>query len=225
MAIADSIRQIRSTLPPHVRLVAVSKTKPPEDMMEAYGAGQRLFGENKAQELAAKHPRMPADTEWHFIGHLQTNKVKIIASLVSMIHSVDSLRLLQVIDREASLFGRVIPCLLEFRIAGEETKFGLSRTEAETLLRSPEFARLRHVTIAGVMGMASFTDDMNQVRSEFRSLRENFEGLKKEFFPGHQGFREISMGMSSDYRIAVEEGSTMVRIGTTIFSERVYPGI
>lgn len=223
MVIADSIRQIRSTLPLQVRLVAVSKTKPPEDMMEAYGAGQRLFGENKAQELAAKYPRLPADTEWHFIGHLQTNKVKIIAPLVSMIHSVDSLRLLQVIDREASLLGRVIPCLLEFRIAGEETKFGLSRTEAETLLRSAEFAGLRHVTIAGVMGMASLTDDMNQVRREFRSLRENFEGLKKEFFPGHQDFREISMGMSSDYHIAVEEGSTMVRIGTTIFSERVYP--
>lgn len=204
----------------NVTLVAVSKTHPPERIREIYRLGQRIFGENRAQEMLEKHAALPVDIEWHLIGHLQTNKVKYIAPFVRMIHSVDSLRLLQEIDRQAAKANRVIDCLLQFYIADEATKFGLDETEARELLSGAEFAAMKNVRICGVMGMATFTDDTAQVRAEFRHLKQIFENLKKAFFAESPHFREISMGMSGDWRIAVEEGSTMVRIGSLIFGER-----
>lgn len=222
MTIADRLNRIIQNLPEGVRLAAVSKTHSPEQIMEAYQAGQRCFAENKAQELAAKYPVLPADIEWHFIGHLQTNKVKYITPFVAMIHSVDSLRLLQAINREANKNDRIIPCLLQFHIAGEETKFGLSPEEADYLLRSAEFRVLQNIRIAGVMGMATFTEDWQQVRTEFRNLKNIFDRLKRDFFSEDPHFREISMGMSDDYSIAIEEGSTLVRIGSSIFGARNY---
>ena len=204
----------------NVTLVAVSKTHPPERILEIYGLGQRIFGENRAQEMLEKHAALPADIEWHLIGHLQTNKVKYIAPFVRMIHSVDSLRLLQEIDRQAAKANRVIDCLLQFYIADEATKFGLDEAEARELLSGPEFSAMKNVRICGVMGMATFTDDTVQVRAEFRRLKRIFEDLKTTFFPKSPHFREISMGMSGDWRMAVEEGSTMVRIGSLIFGER-----
>ncbi len=218
--IAENIRFIRSTLPGNVRLIAVSKTKSVDDIMEAYRAGQRMFGENKAQEICAKYPLVPPGIEWHFIGHLQTNKVKMIAPFVAMIHSVDSMKLLRVIDREAGLCNRVIPCLLEFKIAGEETKYGLTYGEAAEMVESESFAKLEHVSVAGVMGMATYTDDLQQVSEEFRTLKLIFDRLRQNYFSGSSAFREISMGMSGDYLIAVREGSTLVRIGSSIFGER-----
>ncbi len=217
MTIADQLLAVRSRLPAGVKLVAVSKNRPAADILEARAAGQRAFGENKAREMAAKRELLPPDTEWHFIGHLQTNKVKYIAPFVSMIHSVDSLKLLRAIDAEAARYNRVIPCLLQFHIAEEETKSGLSPGEAEAMLISGEWKALRHVSLAGIMGMATFTSDREQIRKEFRMLRYLFMDLRSRFFDGNPFFSEISMGMSSDYDIAVEEGSTMVRIGTTIF--------
>jgi len=222
MGIGENIRRVSETLPPQVKLVAVSKTKPVDDILQAYQAGQRAFGENKVQELTAKQPLLPADVEWHFIGHLQRNKVKYIAPFVSLIHSVDSLKLLEVIDREAAKNQRTIRCLLQFHIAAETTKFGMSPEEARDLLRSGEFNALNHVQISGVMGMATFTDDREVVRREFRQLKNIFDLLKEEFFSEDTHFREISMGMSDDYLVAVEEGSTLVRIGSTIFGERQY---
>lgn len=204
----------------NVRLVAVSKTHPPERILEIYRQGQRLFGENRAQEMLEKHAALPADIEWHLIGHLQTNKVKPIAPFVRLIHSVESLKLLQEIDKQAFKNNRVIDCLLQFHIAQEETKFGLSETEAHNILSSEEFRQLKNVRVCGVMGMATFTDDEMQVRREFRHLKAIFEKIRQEFFPNTAHFREISMGMSGDWRIAVEEGSTMVRIGSLIFGER-----
>lgn len=202
----------------HVRLIAVSKTQPPARMLELYRQGQRDFGENRVQEMLAKQAALPADLHWHLIGHLQTNKVRLIAPFVHMIHSVDSLKLLREIDQQALKAGRVIDCLLQFHIAAEETKFGLDETEARALLNSPDFQRMQNVRICGVMGMATFTDDETRVRAEFRGLRDLFDRLKNEFFPTAPWFREISMGMSGDWRIAVEEGSTMVRIGSLIFT-------
>lgn len=222
MTIADRLTRIIHNLPDGVRLAAVSKTHSPAEIMEAYEAGQRCFAENKAQELAVKHQELPKDIEWHFIGHLQTNKVKYIAPFVAMIHSVDSLRLLQVINREAEKNDRIIPCLLQFHIAGEETKFGLSIQEAGLLLNSGEFHAMQNIRIAGVMGMATFTEDWQQVRKEFRNLKNIYEELKKDFFSGSPAFREISMGMSDDYSIAIEEGSTLVRVGSSIFGARNY---
>lgn len=204
----------------HVTLVAVSKTHPAERILDLYRQGQRIFGENRAQEMATKYDILPKDIQWHLIGHLQTNKVRNIAPFVTMIHSVDSLRLLQEIDKQAQKNGRVIDCLLQFHIAAEETKFGLDEQEAQDLLSSPEYPSMSGVRICGVMGMASFTEDQNQVRSEFRRLRAIFQGLKHSFFPKDTYFKEISMGMSGDWEIAVEEGSTMVRIGSLIFGER-----
>jgi len=220
MTIAENILSMRNRLPQNVRLIAVSKTKPISALMEAYQAGQRLFGENKAMEMASKSPEMPADTEWHFIGHLQTNKVRVIAPFVACIHSVDSPRLLCEIDKEAGKLRRIIPCLLQFHIAEEETKFGLSQEEASTLLESATFAALQNVKIVGVMGMATFTPEQEQVRKEFRSLRDVFIRLKERFFLDQPEFKEISMGMSDDFQVAVEEGSTMVRIGSALFGER-----
>lgn len=222
MTIAENLIRIKASLPEHVTLVAVSKTHTAEEIREAYNAGQRCFGENKAQEVAAKQPTLPGDTEWHFIGHLQSNKVKYIAPFVSVIHSVDSLKLLQVINREARKNNRVIHCLLQFHIAEEETKFGLSYDEAVGLLEVEECKTLRHVKIIGIMGMATFTDDISQVRKEFRQLKRYFEKLKAEYFPENSEFREVSMGMSDDFSVAIEEGSTMVRVGSSIFGQRCY---
>ena len=220
--VKDSLLKVRSTLKEGVQLIAVSKTKPVEDLQEAYDAGQRLFGENKALEMRDKHAVLPEDIEWHFIGHLQTNKIKYIAAYVRMIHSIDSLNLLEAVDKEARKHDRVIDCLLQFHIATEETKFGLNMDEARALLESPEYAAMEHVRIVGVMGMATNTTDRELVRREFRTLREYRDQLAEKYFKGHEEFREISMGMSHDYDIAMEEGSTMVRIGSTIFGARDY---
>ncbi len=222
MSIAENIDMVKSHFPAQVQLVAVSKTKPVEMLMEAYNNGQRAFGENKVQEMVAKFEAMPKDIEWHFIGHLQTNKIKYMVSFVHLIHGVDSFKLLKTIDAEARKVGRIIPCLLQFHIAEEETKFGLSLNEATEMLESGEFKQLENVRLSGVMGMATFTDDETQIRKEFRNLKSIFDRLKTDFFASHPDFREISMGMSGDYLIAVEEGSTMVRIGSTIFGERNY---
>ena len=222
MSIAENIDLIKKSLPERVKLVAVSKTKPAEMLMEAYDCGQRLFGENKVQEMVSKYELLPKDIEWHFIGHLQTNKIKYMASFVSMIHAVDSLKLLKSINAEAAKAGRVIPCLLQFHIAEEETKFGLSYEEAAGLLESGEYKSLSNISVSGVMGMATFIDDEDQVKREFSCLKSYFDRLKTDYFADDDRFREISMGMSGDYQIAVNEGSTMVRIGSTIFGERIY---
>ena len=218
MSIKDNLHHIEKELPPMVRLVAVSKTKPVEAIEEAYAAGQRVFGENKAQEMALKYEQLPRDIEWHFIGHLQTNKVKYIAPFVSLIHSVDSLKVLKEINKQAGKNKRVIDCLLQFHIAEEATKFGLNMEEAEEIIGvKDDFA---NVKLVGVMGMATFTPDKAQVRREFQQLYGYFETLKKKFFADDESFKEISMGMSGDYRMAIEEGSTLVRIGTLIFGKR-----
>jgi len=222
MSIAEKIEEIKSNLPKTVKLVAVSKTKPAELIMEAYNQGQRAFGENKVQELLAKYEELPRDILWHFIGHLQTNKVKYIAPFVHLIHGVDSFKLMKAINQEAKRNGRIISCLLQFHIAEEETKFGFSLDEVLEILNSEEFANLGNIRIAGVMGMATYTDDTAQIRKEFSMLRFIFETLKKDYFSENLNFKEISMGMSGDYLIAIEEGSTMVRIGSTIFGERNY---
>lgn len=220
--IQDNLNKVRATVAQGVRLIAVSKTKPVEDLQEAYAAGQRLFGENKALEMRDKHAVLPEDIEWHFIGHLQTNKIKYIVRYVSLIHSIDSLALLQAVDKEAAKCDRVVDCLLQFHIATEETKFGLDIAEAEALLQSPEYAAMKHVRIVGVMGMATNTDDRELIRSEFRTLRSYRDMLAERYFAGHEEFREISMGMSGDYDIAMEEGSTLVRVGSAIFGARNY---
>ena len=220
--IKENYNKILATVPAPARLIAVSKTKPIEDLQEAYEAGARLFGENKALEMRDKHQALPEDIEWHFIGHLQTNKIKYIASYVSLIHSIDSLNLLQAVDKEAAKHGRVIDCLLQFHIASEETKFGLDMAEAQALLASEEYKAMQHVHIVGVMGMATNTDDMELVRREFRTLRQYRDELKEQFFAHDDGFKEISMGMSGDYPIALEEGSTLVRVGSSIFGARNY---
>ena len=222
MSIANNINDIRKQLPAQVRLIAVSKFKPAEDILEAYEAGQRLFGENKAQEMTAKHEVLPKDIEWHFIGHLQTNKIKYIIPFVHCIHSIDSAHLLAEVERHAAKAGRVVPCLLQFHIATEETKFGFSMEEAEEMLQSADFKNWKHVEICGVMGMASNTENSSQVRQEFRHLKTIFDHLKNKYFPQQEIFREISMGMTGDYPIAVEEGSTLVRIGSAIFGARNY---
>ncbi len=220
--IAENLQRIRAELPKGVLLVAVSKTKPVEDILEAYRAGQRDFGENKVQEMVTKKDQLPADIRWHMIGHLQTNKVKYIVPFVHLIHSVDSLKLLRTVDKEARKVNKVQDVLLEIHIAKEPSKFGFVFEDLLALLREGAWRELTHVRICGVMGMATFTDDREQVRSEFRYLHECFDRLQQEFFSETTHFREISMGMSGDYPIAVEEGSTIVRIGTLIFGERNY---
>lgn len=209
-------------LPANVKLIAVSKLHTVDEIYTAYKAGQKIFGENKAQELSSKYPELPEDIEWHFIGHLQTNKVKYIAPFVSCIHSVDSYKLLMEINKYAKKNNSVINCLLQFYIATEESKFGFTLSEAVSLLNMPEYKELNNVKICGVMGMASFTDDNDLIRSEFKELKNIFDILKLDFFNENEAFKEISMGMSQDYQIAIEEGSTMVRIGTAIFGERNY---
>lgn len=216
MPVKENLIQLKNSLPSHVTLVAVSKTKPNEAILEAYEAGQRDFGENYVQELVDKHEQLPKDINWHFIGHLQSNKVKYIAPFVYLIHGVDSVKLLQEINKQAQKNDRVINCLLQIYIAQEETKFGLSFEECEIFLRSELFSQLKNVKILGFMAMASNTGDQDQIRKEFHSLKEfasrsltlNFEPLV------------LSFGMSSDYKIAIEEGSNMIRIGSSIFGER-----
>lgn len=222
MEIGKNIIEIKSKLPEKVRLVAVSKTKPNEDIMAAYAVGHRVFGENKIQDLTRKYEELPKDIEWHFIGHPQSNKVKYIAPFISLIHGVDSLKLLKTINKEAKKSDRVISCLLQFHIAEESSKFGLNEAEAAIILESDEFKTLQHLEIAGVMGMATYTDDENQIKNEFRILKHIFDRLKKRYFAENNSFKEISMGMSGDYFLAIEEGSTMVRIGSTIFGRRNY---
>lgn len=215
--LTDILRELAAT---GTTLVAVSKTHSAERVLDIYRQGQRIFGENRAQEMLEKYEALPKDIEWHLIGHLQTNKVKFIAPFVRMIHSVDSLKLLEEIDKQAVKNNRVIDCLLQFHIANEESKFGFDEAGAHDMLSGNIFPLLKNVRICGVMGMATFTDDLEQVRSEFRHLKTIFERLKREFFRDVPYFREISMGMSGDWRIAIEEGSTMVRIGSLIFGER-----
>ncbi len=220
MSIQNNIKKIVDELPQHVKLVAVSKTKPVADIFEAYELGQKIFGENKAQEMIDKQLLLPENIQWHFIGHLQTNKVKHIAQFVSMIEAVDSLKLFKEINKQALKNNRIIKCLMQFHIAGEETKFGLDITEAEEILNNEEFQSLKNIQINGVMGMATFTENMSQIRSEFKQLKKIFDFLKKTYFQDSEYFRELSMGMSGDYKIAIEEGSTIVRIGSLIFGER-----
>jgi pyridoxal phosphate enzyme (YggS family) len=219
-SISKNLKKIKEQLPEGVTLVAVSKTKPAEMILDAYNCGQRIFGENKVQELVEKEEKLPKDIEWHMIGHLQRNKVKYIAPFVALIHGVDTMRLLHTIDKEADKNERVIPCLLQIHIASEETKFGLDKTELFDLLRSDDFRAFQNVKIKGLMGMATFTDDQSKVASEFRTLKNLFLETKNEFFKDDEDFSVISMGMSGDYKIAVDEGSTMVRIGSSIFGER-----
>lgn len=218
--IAERILQLKKELPASVNLIAVSKTKPNADIQVAYDAGQRVFGENKVQELVDKYETLPKDIEWHLIGHLQTNKVKYVAAFVHLIHAVDSLKLLQEINKQAKKNDRIINCLLQFFIASEETKFGFSFEEAQEMLASPEFFELKNIQIVGVMGMASFVDDNAQVEKEFNELHNYFQLLKSSVFKFNENFKEISMGMSGDYKIAVDQGSTMVRLGSTIFGSR-----
>jgi pyridoxal phosphate enzyme (YggS family) len=218
--IEDRLKELKHSLPEGVTLVAVSKTKPSALILEAYEAGQHDFGENKVQEMAEKASILPKDIRWHLIGHLQTNKVKYIAPFVHLIHSVDSLKLLAEINKQALKNNRIIDCLLQFHVAQEETKFGLSIEEAEELLKSSEYANMKNIRLVGVMGMASFTENKMQVRKEFRELYTIFDYLKHTYFNHLDFFKERSMGMSSDYKIAEEEGSTMIRIGSTIFGER-----
>jgi PLP dependent protein len=220
MQIAENIRRLKQSIPSGVRLVAVSKTVPESVIMEAYQSGHKLFGENRVQDLIKKQAKLPADIEWHMIGHLQSNKVKFIAPFVSLIHSVDDADLLSVINREALKNKRILPCLLQLRIAKEETKYGLTLQKATEILSSPEFRSMENVRITGLMGMATFTDDTATVRAEFRYLSSCFRQIKADFFSAAPQFCELSMGMSGDYRIALEEGATLLRIGTLIFGSR-----
>ena len=222
MSILENIRKLEAEIPGHVAIIAVSKRKPVEDILQAYEAGHRIFGENRVQELIEKQPLLPGDISWHMIGHLQANKVKYIAEFVDMIHSVDSLKLALAIDKEAQKNGRVIPVLLQMHIADEESKFGFNEDELNSLLDSPEFSVLKNLRIDGLMGMATYTQDLDKIRSEFRYLRDVFSRVKNAYFAGSDHFRQISMGMSGDYEIAIEEGSTMIRVGTVIFGARTY---
>jgi pyridoxal phosphate enzyme (YggS family) len=218
--IVKNLVNVQDSLIENVKLIAVSKTKPASDIQTLYDAGQRAFGENKVQELAEKYEVLPKDIEWHLIGHLQTNKVKYIAPFVHLILGVDSFKLLKEINKEGVKCKRIIPCLLQFHIAQEETKFGFSFEEAQEMLESNEFVELQHVAIHGVMGMASFTEDENQIHEEFQTLHNFFQLIKSHNFKFNPMFKELSMGMSGDYKIAMEEGSTMVRVGSTIFGSR-----
>lgn len=221
MSIADNIKELKKETDfNNVTLVAVSKTKPAEDILEAYHAGQRVFGENMVQELIEKQEQLPKDIEWHLIGHLQTNKVKYIAPFISLIQAVDSLKLLQEINKQALKNNRVIDCLLQIYIADEDTKFGLGYDEAIELLRSAEFAEMKNVRIRGLMGIATNTDNQKQLKEEFYELDTFFDGIKQSFFRKDDNFNELSMGMSADYKLAMQQGSTMVRLGSTIFGRR-----
>ena len=217
--IRENLQHILNDIPSNVQLVAVSKTKPNEDILIAYDSGQRHFGENKVQELNQKQQQLPKDINWHMIGHLQTNKVKYIAPFIHLIHGVDSIKLLKEINKQAKKNNRTIECLLQFHIASEQSKFGLSRAQAIEIIRSDEFNALNNVCVKGVMGMASFTSDHNQVEEEFSVLKAIFDELKN-ITPYPNSFNCISMGMSGDYKIAIKKGSNMIRIGSTIFGSR-----
>lgn len=218
--IQDNLKKIQETIPSGVTLVAVSKTKPAEMILDAYAAGQRHFGENKVQELTEKQEQLPKDIYWHLIGHLQTNKVKYIAPFVHLIHAVDSLKLLKEINKQAKKNNRIISCLLQFHIATEDTKFGITRAEAEELINSDAYQEMENVKLCGVMGMATFTDNESRVREEFHHLKNEFEYFREKYFSDTDQFSIISMGMSGDYQLAIEEGSTMVRVGSSIFGQR-----
>lgn len=218
MSIKNNLNEFKSILPEHVTLVAVSKTKPVCDLMEAYNAGQRVFGENKIQEMVEKYEQMPKDIQWHMIGHVQRNKVKYMAEFVSLIHGVDSFKLLKEINKQAKKYDRVIDCLLQIKIAEEDSKFGMSSTDASTLLQSEEFSALKNIKIIGVMGMATFTNDKKQIENEFKYLKSTFESFQTI----NPKLKVISMGMSGDYKTAIECGSNMIRIGSSIFGTRNY---
>ena len=222
MDIQSNLKEVRAQLPPQVSLVAVSKFHPNEAILAAYETGQRIFGESKEQELSKKQASLPADIQWHFIGHLQTNKVKYIAPYIAMIHAVDSYKLLAEIDKQAAKCNRVIPCLLEIHIAEEDSKYGFSFESCREMLETTPWKELTHVCISGVMGMATNTDDESQITNEFESLHRFFTELKATYFKDCDTFKEISMGMSRDYPLAVQAGSTMVRVGSKIFGDRVY---
>lgn len=219
--ISSNIVSLKKEIPGTVKLVAVSKTRSVDDIMEAYNVGQRCFGENRVQEILNKKDLLPSDIEWHLIGHLQTNKVKAVIPFISMIQSVDTFKLLNVINSESQKINRVTDCLLQFYIASEETKSGFSINEITEFLELSEFKNLKNVNICGLMGMATFTSDKNQIRKEFKYLADCLKVLKIKYFPDKPGFKEISMGMSGDYEIALNEGSTIVRIGSLIFGERI----
>ncbi|MEC4113954.1 YggS family pyridoxal phosphate-dependent enzyme [Myroides pelagicus] len=223
MSIADNLNNIKASLPTDITLVAVSKTKPVSDLQEAYQAGQRIFGENKIQEMAEKYEVLPKDIQWHMIGHVQRNKVKYMAPFVSLIHGVDSFKLLEEIDKQAKKNNRIIPCLLQMFIAKEDTKFGLDNQELIEILESEAFKQLRNIEIHGLMGMATFTDDQEIVRQEFTALKQTFDSIKEKYCAlSSLKLTTISMGMSNDYTLAIECGSTMVRIGSSIFGHRNY---
>lgn len=222
MSIANNLKQVLSELPEGVRLVAVSKFHPNEAIQEAYLAGQRIFGENKVQEMTAKYESLPKDIEWHFIGHLQTNKIKYIIPYVAMIHGIDTFKLLTEINKQAVKSGRIVNCLLQLHIAQEETKFGFSFEECREMLNSGEWKDLNHICICGLMGMASNTNNDEQIKKEFCSLSRFFNEVKTTWFADTETFRELSMGMSHDYPEAIAEGSTLVRVGSKIFGERNY---
>ncbi|SHF23879.1 hypothetical protein SAMN05444377_105101 [Flavobacterium fontis] len=221
MRIAENIQNIKAALPPEVTLVAVSKTKPVSDLMEAYAAGQRIFGENKIQEMTEKWEQLPKDIEWHMIGHVQSNKVKYMAPYVALIHGVDSLKLLQEINKQAAKNNRVIDCLLQIHIAEEETKFGLDASELEAILNAASFHSLQNIKVIGLMGMATFTEDNAQIQKEFQFLKSLFDQYQSVQWPNFQ-LQTLSMGMSGDYQLAIDCGSTMVRIGSSIFGVRNY---
>ena len=218
MSIKNNLTQIKIQLPSHVTLVAVSKTKPVEDLMEAYDSGQRIFGENKIQEMAEKHQQMPKDIQWHMIGNVQRNKVKYMASFVDLVHGVDSLKLLNEINKQAAKHQRVINCLLQLKIAQEDTKFGMTSKEAHEILNSEHYKSLKNIAIVGVMGMASFTENTAQITEEFTLLKSDFDSLKNT----EENLNVVSMGMSGDYPLAIENGSTMIRVGSSIFGARNY---
>lgn len=222
MDIQANLKEVLDQLPEGVRLVAVSKFHPNEAIEEAYKVGQRIFGESREQELSTKYETLPKDIEWHFIGHLQTNKVKYIAPYIAMIHAVDSYKLLTEIDKQAAKYNRVIPCLLEIHIAQEESKYGFTFDTCRQMLEEGGWKQLKHVCIAGVMGMGTNTDDEKEVEKEFRSLTDFFRSLKQDYFSQTDSFKEISMGMSHDYQIAIKCGTTLVRVGSKIFGERIY---
>ena len=223
MSIKHHIAALKKELPANCQLIAVSKTQPADRIREAYDAGQRVFGENKVQELVPKYEALPKDIEWHMIGHLQSNKVKYIAPFVHLIHGIDSARLLEEVNKQGYKIQRVVNCLLQVHIAQEETKFGFSEKEIMDLLASSQLLQWKNVRVTGLMGMATFTENKQQVRNEFRALKTLFEKLKTHALPHNFFMDELSMGMSGDYKIAIEEGSTMIRVGTAIFGERNYP--
>lgn len=222
MSVTQNLALIRAHTPTHVKLVCVSKFHPDNTIMEAYQVGERIFGESRVQELTEKQTRLPKDIQWHFIGHLQTNKVKFLVPFVELIHGVDSLKLLQEINKQAEKINRVVNCLLQIHIATEDTKFGFSAEELIKLYQTGKLSALPFIQVCGLMGMATFTDNQHQVRKEFQSLKSLFDTIKRDYEAENDDFREISMGMSDDYPIAIEEGSTMVRIGSLIFGQRVY---